>query len=506
MICLVYSRVSTDEQARHGFSLPDQQEQGAARARALGYSDAIQITDDGISGEVLERPGLTRARELIRAGGVGHLICRDLDRLSRKLAHQLLIFDEAERAGVKIEFVSFDWEATPEGIMFLQLRGSFSQFEKAKIRERTMAGRLRKARSGGIPHWAGCYGYIYDKATGKVEINAAQAAVVRQVYSWFLGGRTVYQIVQELKAAGVTSYHASSFSQATIRRMLVKPTYAGDYIVHAEDYSGVKHNRYRAPEDRKRPRPRPAAEHITVPVPAIVSREDWQAAQEMMAARRERRPGRAIAQYMLSGLCRCGICGRQLTGMRSNTQADGRAIRYYACGARYGHNQTSPKCILPFQRAERLESRIWALIVEWMTQPEVFLAAEHQEETPDEDQIGMLERQLAELAKERARLIDLYVRDLVPKAEADPRLEEMKSRENFLSRRLAELKPKPRPSVTSTKDLAAAMAEDAARLDEADYAMKSRLAHWLIDTITITQTEIRVTPRAAAQVVRRCAK
>jgi DNA invertase Pin-like site-specific DNA recombinase len=72
MICIVYSRVSTEDQARHGYSLPDQREQGAARAAALGYSPAqiIHLADEGISGEILERPALSRARELIRAGGV----------------------------------------------------------------------------------------------------------------------------------------------------------------------------------------------------------------------------------------------------------------------------------------------------------------------------------------------------------------------------------------------------------------------------------------------------
>ena len=66
---ILYARVSTDEQARSGFSLAQQLEALNTYAARAGYEILEEVTDPGQSGVSLERPGMDRVRDLVAAGG-----------------------------------------------------------------------------------------------------------------------------------------------------------------------------------------------------------------------------------------------------------------------------------------------------------------------------------------------------------------------------------------------------------------------------------------------------
>jgi len=183
MNAIIYVRVSTEEQAREGFSLASQLDACRKKAQEMGATNVIEFADEGVSGEILERPGLTRSRDLVRAGGIEIFLCYDPDRLSRKAAHQMIITEEIEQAHVRLEFVNFDRTSTPEGNMFYQMRGVIAEYEKEKIKERTIRGKLQKAKQGGLTHWPGTYGYSYTRRDGRqdgfVAVNEEEAEVVR---------------------------------------------------------------------------------------------------------------------------------------------------------------------------------------------------------------------------------------------------------------------------------------------------------------------------------------
>src|SRR5690606_28719175 len=125
--------------------------------------DIKEYVDDGVSGEILDRPALTRLREDVRKGIIDKVICLDPDRLSRKLMNQLIITDEFDKKGVELIFVNGEYAKTPEGNLFYSMRGAISEFEKAKINERMSRGRKEKARQGKVLRDFQIYGYDYDK-------------------------------------------------------------------------------------------------------------------------------------------------------------------------------------------------------------------------------------------------------------------------------------------------------------------------------------------------------
>jgi site-specific DNA recombinase len=83
---ILYACVSTEEQARSGYSLAQQLEALSEYAAREGYEVLEKVTDPGHSGASLARPGMDRVRDLVSAGGVSAVLAQDRDRFSRKPA------------------------------------------------------------------------------------------------------------------------------------------------------------------------------------------------------------------------------------------------------------------------------------------------------------------------------------------------------------------------------------------------------------------------------------
>ena len=82
---ILYARVSTEEQARSGYSLAQQMEALREYADREGYEVLEEVLDPGQSGASLERPGMDRVRDLVAAGGVSVVLAQDRDRFAREL-------------------------------------------------------------------------------------------------------------------------------------------------------------------------------------------------------------------------------------------------------------------------------------------------------------------------------------------------------------------------------------------------------------------------------------
>ncbi|MBB6229149.1 DNA invertase Pin-like site-specific DNA recombinase [Polymorphobacter multimanifer] len=150
--------------------LPNQehkQQKSAASARLLGYARVSKAEDQDTAPQIeaLEAVGCTRVYEEHASGGrwdrpeLHRLLDRlqpgdvlavwKLDRLSRSLKDLLLILDRVEKAGAGFRSLTENIDSTTaSGRMMMQMLGSFAEFERAMVRERTQAG-LRSARAQG---------------------------------------------------------------------------------------------------------------------------------------------------------------------------------------------------------------------------------------------------------------------------------------------------------------------------------------------------------------------
>src|SRR5919106_808733 len=145
---IIYARVSTDEQARSGYSLAQQIEACRAWCEREGYEVLEVITDPGQSGASLERPGMDRVRDLVAAGGVSVVLAQDRDRIAREPAYHYLLRKEFEEYGCKIRALNDRGDDSPEGELTDGILDQLAKYERAKITERTRRGKIRKLKEG----------------------------------------------------------------------------------------------------------------------------------------------------------------------------------------------------------------------------------------------------------------------------------------------------------------------------------------------------------------------
>src|SRR3954465_2847382 len=146
----LYARVSTEEQAKSGYSLAQQLEALREYAAREGYVVLEEVVDPGQSGASLERPGMDRVRDLVTIGGVSVVLAQDRDRFTREPAYHYLLRKEFEEYDCKLRALNDRGDDSPEGELTDGILDQLAKFEGAKTVERTRRGKLRKAREGKV--------------------------------------------------------------------------------------------------------------------------------------------------------------------------------------------------------------------------------------------------------------------------------------------------------------------------------------------------------------------
>src|SRR5215218_3294764 len=178
---ILYARVSTDEQARSGYSLAQQLEALREYAAREGYEVLEEVVDSGQSGASLERPGMDRVRDLVSAGGVFVVLAQDRDRFSREPAYTYLLRREFEEHGCELRSLNDRGDGSPEGDLTDGIIDQLAKYERAKIAERTRRGKLRKARQGKfIATVKPPYGFRYNETRDGLVVHDSEARVVER--------------------------------------------------------------------------------------------------------------------------------------------------------------------------------------------------------------------------------------------------------------------------------------------------------------------------------------
>ncbi|MEK6841619.1 MAG: recombinase family protein, partial [Nanoarchaeota archaeon] len=147
----IYIRVSTQDQAQHGFSLNAQEEALSNYAQVLGYEIFKIYRDEGKSAKDLKRPEMTNLLRDAEAKKFSAIFIYKLDRFSRSLKDLILTIDKLKEWGV--DFVSLQDKietASASGKLMFQIIGAFAEFERNIIGDRTKFGMQRKAKEGGF--------------------------------------------------------------------------------------------------------------------------------------------------------------------------------------------------------------------------------------------------------------------------------------------------------------------------------------------------------------------
>ncbi|MDR7319677.1 site-specific DNA recombinase [Brevibacillus nitrificans] len=335
----LYCRVSTDEQAREGVSLDEQQERLKAYCRAMGWNeDVVLFIDDGYSAKSTERPQLTKLLSEIKEGNVSKIMVTKLDRVSRRLLDLLMLIDLFMEYNVAFISISESFDTnTPSGRLTLQVLGAVAEFERERIRERVFENMHHAANQG---KWLTQSPYGYRLEEKALVIFPPEAEIVKRVYQQFVEqGFGYYAIAKLLNEEGIPSRHQKEWSIRSIKLMLSNPVYKGTLVWNRMD-SSKKKRTVKEEED-----------WIVVEdcLPVIIEKEIWNKAQAVME-KPSVAPRAKTSPHLLGGFLKCGKCG---SGMSIGWSGSPRnRYRVYRCSA----NKNKGTCTSKQYKADEVES------------------------------------------------------------------------------------------------------------------------------------------------------
>jgi len=276
--------------------------------------------------------------------------------------------------------------------------------------ERTMRGKVERARSGRLPQGTGrgLYGYLYNSALGVREIDEYQAAVVKRIFRRYAETISFSMVSGELNEAKVPSKGGGRWYPLTVRRVLSTESYTGRtfYRRTKRIYS---HNGRNGKGPRSQVVLRPEEEWIEVEgcTPRIIDEGTWRRVQDILADPERISRRSAAGYYALSSRTRCGLCGSAMVGQ--TLAAKGKPYRYYRCRHVYDKN-TGHSCPARYIRCDRLEDAVWREVERVLTNPGVILheLQRQSKEKADPSEVGRLERALTDLKERESRLVHLY--------------------------------------------------------------------------------------------------
>jgi site-specific DNA recombinase len=472
---ILYARVSTDEQARSGYSLSQQLKALREYAAREGYEILDEVTDPGKSGATLDRPGLDRVRGLVVAGGVSVMLAQDRDRFAREPAYLWILREELKEHGCKLRALNDRGDDSAEGMLTDGVLDQIAKYERAKVAERTRRGLLQKAREGKVIKGPKAnFGFRFNETADGLVIYEPEMRIVENIFSMAASGMGPKAMQTRLYAEGIPSPTGKAMWPHRILKVqmvlndLYKP-HSYDEIAPMlspevaarldpnEAYGIWWYNRrnvttsYDTETDgdngkrymtRTSVRTRDEKDWIAVPVPAYLPRKLVDQARLMIESRTGLERKHQARQWELKGVLRCS-CGQNM--ITNTSHHKGEAYHYYRCkrASAYGPDACSQRMI----RIDRVEPLLRDFVFGVLSDPDTIqrgldslIQRETEEVRDDTEQvITTLEERLSQNTHLRRAYQDQQAEGLMTLEELAARLEDLEDTRKVLQAERASL-------------------------------------------------------------------
>jgi DNA invertase Pin-like site-specific DNA recombinase len=222
----LYTRVSTEDQAKEGFSLDAQLDRLRFYAKAQGWDVAGEYVDEGHSGRTTKRPQYTRMME--ERAKWDTLLVLKMDRIHRNSRNFMAMMDDLRKGQQEFASVTESLDtSTAMGRFVMDIIQRIAQLESDQIGERTYVGMEQKAktRAGNLGKPAP-FGYAYGSA-GALEPVQSEVTTVRNIFTMYLQGAKRHDIAQKLNETGLRTRAGKPWTRWNVAQILGNPTYAG---------------------------------------------------------------------------------------------------------------------------------------------------------------------------------------------------------------------------------------------------------------------------------------
>ena len=394
----LYARVSSNRQDVD-LSVSAQLRALKDYARSNGYSVAREYVDEAESGRVADRP---QFREMIEEGAQPNapfdvILVWKFSRFTRKREHAVAFKSMLRRKGIRVVSITEHADDSPTGKLMEAIIESVDEFYSENLAQEVTRGMREAASRGFFLGSKAPFGYRRVKVNDGVKerptlkVDPATAPVVKEIFESSLSGNGLKEICKVLNDRGITN-RGKRWYKGGLHYLLTNEAYTGT-AVWGRTSKGEK------AQDPVR---------VEGAWPALVSKELFEAVQEAMRERapKVRRPARVGSRFLLSGLLKCGVCGKPYSAQGAKSGQ----FAYYICGTLF--REGAGACSARYLNAPRVEDFVVEKIKERILTEEtivelVKLVAEEVDAMAGE-LAGRLEVIEAELGDVRKRLERLY--------------------------------------------------------------------------------------------------
>lgn len=481
MLVGIYTRVSTQEQARENYSLGEQEERLRAYCSARDWTVANVYCDGGFSGGDTNRPALQKMINDIERKKIDLVLVYKLDRLSRSQKDTLTLIEDVFIKN-KIHFVSisenFD-TSTPFGMAMVGILSVFAQLERSQIQQRMELGREARAKEGYF-HGGGFIPIGYDYIDGELVINEYEAMQVREIYDLFLKGYPISRI-RKMFEKKYTNKYGNWYSDSSINSCLTTPIYYGKITFKGELYDG-KHT-------------------------PIVSEELFNKVQERFKELDVHNPLKVgsrktpfMPTQLLGGLIWCGNCGARYYTHHINGRKhlkDHKGWDYYSCYSRVRTSKrmvVDPNCKNKNWRVDTVNQLVIDEILKLQFDENYLkeVSDQNADTVTVDDKRVILEKRIAEVSVQIDRIMDMYQLGSIPLEKIADRIKVLTDEKNGLETELynlANVEENKKTSLAETKDVLK-NADKILASDDMD--AKRMLIHSLIERVELFDDDIKI--------------
>jgi len=438
MKAAIYARYS------EGPRQTDQSIEGqVADCRAFAVSKGLDVvkvyTDRHVSGKSVE--GRDEFQQMMKDADRGifdAVIVWKVDRFGRSREDIAVHKIRLKKAGVSLMYARESIPEGPEGILLESLMEGLAEYYSADLRQKVLRGLRENAKKGKMPTGSVPVGYKLED--GKLVIDEPKAEAVRELFRLHIQGMSYAAMQDAMRQYGIQA------SKSFVWRTLRNERYTGRY-----NYRGIE-----------------------IPLPAIISEETFMEAKKHFKTSRNNAAGRAKTTYLLSCRCRCGLCGKILTG-ESSTGRHGDLHYYYRC----------PTKGCPTKRVKRdwLEELVLQRTVEDVLSDdmiEILVARIMDIQEHEEDPVKPLKKRLAENRRQQGNLAASLAETRLRAVEA--RLHELEREEDDL---LEEIRQKAVQNVTVPETVVRAWLQSFRAGDKSDPEFRKRLVDAFLADVAV---------------------
>ena len=484
----LYARVSSDAQDID-LSISAQLKGLREYAQKNGHVVVAEFVDEAESGRTTARPKFRQMvsiakREPKQLDGI---LVWKYSRFARNREDSIVYKAMLRKAGVDVISITEPHDNSPTGRLMEAIIESLDEFYSQNLGEEVTRGMRESASRGFYLSGRTPYGYrkirVKDgnKERTKLEIDPAQASIIEDIYKAILDGKGLAEIAKDLNGKGITAPRGKGWNKTGLYEILTNELYTGVFIWGRNSKGGFEPVR---------------AENAA---PPIIDRQIFDRVRMEMKDRAPTRihPKRIASRFLLSGLARCGYCGKALVGQ----DAKGGQFSYYVCGTL--NKKGAGSCQARYLNSVKFEKLIVDKVKERILTPEnlrrlVYMVNEEMDSAARsyQSEMDIISEELATINRRLGRLYDAIETGPISFSDLAPRMKELRGQQESLQRRRAEIElmlAERRVELADPESVKSYVADMHSLLNRSALAERKAFVRSFISEVKVTGNEVLLT-------------